>query len=209
MNGSISRDLTTLEYMLLGILSTGPQSGYSINSLLENGIYRWKASPGATYPALKRLEKNEIITSEIQVVSETQSRKVYSLTPRGEILLDQWLVAPLTESELLEEHNIMLVKFLFAENRMSRVQVLEFLDEYEKRMDVFDAKLRILYQFAKDVSSSHQRLIYKSIAMERIAHRRWLRSARRALAVDDAHTPAPAGVEDAFAAALEALLLDS
>jgi DNA-binding PadR family transcriptional regulator len=201
MNASISRDLTTLEYILLGVLSTGPQSGYSINSTLQNGIYRWKASPGATYPALKRLEKNEIITSEIQVVNETQSRKVYHLTTKGEELIDHWITAPLTESELLEEHNIMLVKFLFAESRLTREQTLAFLDEYEKRMDVFDSKLRILQQFVQGVSTPHQKLIYRSIAMERIAHRRWVRNARQALLAQEPDSP-----NDAFDSALEALL---
>jgi DNA-binding PadR family transcriptional regulator len=203
MNARISRDLTTLEYILLGVLSTGPQSGYSINTTLQNGIYRWKASPGATYPALKRLEKNGIIASEIQVVNETQSRKVYRLTSQGEKLIDHWIAAPPTEHELLEEHNVMLVKFLFAESRLTRKQVLAFLDEYEKRMDVFDAKLQIMHQFAQGVSSIHQKLIYRSIAMERIAHRRWLRSARRALLNDE---PESRNKEDAFATALEALL---
>ncbi len=203
MSAKISRDLTTLEYILLGVLSTGPQSGYSINSTLQNGLYRWKASLGATYPALKRLEKNEIITSEIQVVTETQSRKVYHLTAEGEELLDRWIVAPLTESELLEEHNIMLVKFLFAEVRFSRDQVLSFLDEYEKRMDVFDAKLRIMYKFAEGVSTLHQKLIYRSIAMERFAHRRWIKRARLALQEDKSGTIEP---EDAFTEMLEALL---
>lgn len=201
MNAPISRDLTTLEYILLGILAIEPQSGYSINSTLQNGIYRWKASPGATYPALKRLEKNEIITSEIQIVTDTQSRKVYSLTARGKELLDQWIAEAPTEQELLEEHNIMLVKFLFAETRFTREQVLALLDGYEKRMDVFDSKLRVLYQFAKDVSSVHQKLVYRSIAMERIAHRRWLRSARQTLV--NSETPVK---EDAFEAALAALL---
>jgi DNA-binding PadR family transcriptional regulator len=205
MNAKISRDLTTLEYMLLGVLSTGPQSGYSINTTLQNGIYRWKASPGATYPALKRLEKNEIIASEIQVVNETQSRKVYHLTSQGEELIDHWITAPLTETELLEEHNIMLAKFLFAESRLTRDQVLDFLDEYEKRMDIFDSKLKIMYQFVKEVSSPHQRLIYRSIAMERIAHHRWIRSARQALQKDERES-SNRDKEDAFAAALEALL---
>jgi DNA-binding PadR family transcriptional regulator len=203
MTTRISRELTTLEYMLLGVLSMEPQSGYSINTTLQNGIYRWKASPGATYPALKRLEKNGIIDGEIQVVTETQARKVYHLTAQGEELLDHWIAAPLTEHELSEEHNIMLVKFLFAESRFTRDQVLAFLYEYEKRMEVFDSKLRIMYQFVKDAASTHQKLIYRSIAMDRITHRRWLKNARQAL-LDK--TRESQNSEDAFASALEALV---
>jgi epoxyqueuosine reductase QueG len=60
-----------------------------------------------------------------------------------------------------------------------------------------------MYQFAKEVSSTHQRLIYRSIAMERIAHRRWIRNARQALHKEERES---SNKEDAFAAALEALL---
>jgi DNA-binding PadR family transcriptional regulator len=205
MHAKISRELTTLEYILLGVLSMGPQSGYSINSTLQNGIYRWKASPGATYPALKRLEQNDMVSSEIEAVTETQSRKVFRLTPQGEALIDHWIMAPLTESELLEEHNIMLVKFLFAEARFPGAQVLAFLDEYEKRMDIFDAKLRVMYQFAKAVSTPHQKLIYRSIAMERFAHRRWIRMARLALRGAEQDESKVLEAEDPFAAVVEAL----
>ena len=199
---AISRELTTLEYIILGVLSVAPQSGYSVVGTLENGVYRWRASPGSIYPALKRLERNKIITSELEVVNETQSRKVYHLLPQGEELIDQWITEPPTERELLDEHNIMLVKFLFAENRLTPEQVLAWLDEYEKRMDTFDAKLRIIHELAKNVASPHQKLIYKSIALERIAQRRWVKSARQYLLREDNNS---LNDDQVFASELETL----
>ncbi len=181
MTAMISRELTTLEYIILGLLATAPQSGYSIASALETGIYRWSASPGSIYPALKRLARNNIIASELEVVNETQSRKVYHLTPQGEELIDRWIVEPPTQRELLDEHNIMLVKFLFAEARLTREQVLAWLDAYEQRAAAFDVKLQIMHELTKEAVSPHQRLIYKSIAMERVAQRRWIKLARQYL----------------------------
>ncbi len=181
MAAKISRDLTTLEYIILGLLATAPQSGYGIAGALENGVYRWSASPGSIYPALKRLARNNIIASELEVVTETQSRKVYHLTPEGEELIDRWIMEPPTQRELLDEHNIMLIKFLFAETRLPREKVLALLDAYEQRAAAFDMKLQIMHEFAKDAASPHQRLIFKSIAMERVAQRRWIKLARQYL----------------------------
>jgi DNA-binding PadR family transcriptional regulator len=202
----ISRELTTLEYIILGVLSLAPQSGYSIVGTLENGVYRWRASPGAIYPALKRLEQNDLITSELEVVTETLSRKVYRLTPAGEELIDRWIMAPPTPRELLDEHNIMLVKFLFAEARLTREQVLVWLDEYEKRAATFDAKLQVLHEFLKEAASPHQRLIYKSIAMERVLQRRWIKLARQYLLNDAVERLQE---DTAFASALESLFQPS
>jgi DNA-binding PadR family transcriptional regulator len=53
----IDRELTTLEYIVLGLISLQPQSGYDVVSYFESGAYSWSASPGSIYPMLKRLEK--------------------------------------------------------------------------------------------------------------------------------------------------------
>jgi DNA-binding PadR family transcriptional regulator len=181
MDGKIKRDLTTLEHIILGLVGTSPQSGYSINTALKAGIHRWRASPGSIYPALKRLEQDEAITSQIEFVTETRSRKVHTLTPKGAGLLDQWVRALPTQRELTEERDIVLVKFLFAETRLTGPEILAWLDEYETSMDILDSKLRILYQFARGVATLHQNLIYEAIMIERIGHRRWLKRARQRL----------------------------
>ena len=86
-----SRELTTLEYTILGLLGMQPQTGYTILSTFESGAYRWSASAGSIYPVLKRLEKQGIVTSKLEVVHEARPRKVYTLLPAGEQLLDDWL----------------------------------------------------------------------------------------------------------------------
>ena len=181
MHAKISRELTTLEYIILGLLGTAPQSGYSIIATLESGVHRWKAGPGAIYPALKRLEKNEIITSRLEIVTETRSRKMYELTVEGEDLLNRWLKEPPTASEMPDEREIMLVKFLFAESRLPKEEIIELLDAYEKQLETQDMKLQILRDVAMNVATVHQKLIYEAIMMERVLQRRWVRMARRAL----------------------------
>src|SRR5262249_31497490 len=164
-------DLTLLEYIILGLLSVERQSGYSIIGTLERGIYRWKASPGSIYPALKRLEKHEIISSTLEIVNETRSRKIYELTEQGQHFLDTWLREMPALRGDDEDRDTMLIKFLFAENRLTRDEILAMLDAYERLMAARDEKLRIFYEVAKTVSSVHQKLIYEAVAMERAMQR--------------------------------------
>src|ERR1700690_3907977 len=101
-----ARDLTTLEYVVLGFLAFKPQSGYAMLNNLETGVYRASASTGSVYPVLKRLEKLGLIKSAIEAVYETRPRKVYELLPSGEAALDEWLRRDPTIAEVVEEYDI-------------------------------------------------------------------------------------------------------
>ena len=76
MNDELSRELTILEYTILGLLSICPLTGYSVIGALEKGSYRLSTSTGSIYPALKRLERHNIIAGELEAVYETRPRKV-------------------------------------------------------------------------------------------------------------------------------------
>src|SRR5262245_17145628 len=125
--GSASRELTTLEFVILGFLGVKPKSGYDIMNDLQTGVYRASASTGSVYPILKRLEKLGLITSTIEAVYETRPRKVHSLLPAGEQILDDWLRRPPTMAEVIEEYDIAMHKFLVSEFRLSREEVLNWL----------------------------------------------------------------------------------
>jgi len=175
------RELTILEYVVLGLISVEPQSGYSIITMLEAGTNRWSASPGSIYPILKRLESQGVIGGELEVVHETRPRKIYRLTALGENLLDEWLRSPLRDSELLDERDIVLIRFLFAEQRLSRQEVLAWLDQYEQQTRVFDRTKRVFYEALVSQSSIHQQLIHELTIMELNMQLTWIEMARRRL----------------------------
>ena len=181
MASELERELTTLEHIVLGLIGEAPQSGYSIISTLETGIHRWSASPGSIYPILKRLEKLGCVQGELEVVHETRPRKMYTLTPLGDELLDMWLRAPLPWSEILDERDVVLVKFLFMEKRLSRDEVIAWLDEYERLTEQYDAPRRMFYEALMSGSSLHQQLIHEVTLMELNMQRTWIQMARRRL----------------------------
>src|SRR5512138_1711667 len=120
MSNDAERELTTLEYLVLGLTAQEAQSGYSIITTFESDRYRWSASPGSVYPMLKRLENQGYLTSELESIYETRPRKMYSPTPLGLAVLDEWLRRPLTRGEVAVERDMVLLKFLFMEKRLSR-----------------------------------------------------------------------------------------
>jgi len=84
MASQSGRELTTLEYVVLGLISLHPQSGYSIiNYFSPRGVYSWNASPGTIYPILKRLEKQGIIDGKLELEPMTRQRKTYTLSKSG------------------------------------------------------------------------------------------------------------------------------
>lgn len=72
-----------LKFIVLKIISQKPTHGYEIIKTIEaRSSGRWTPSAGSIYPILEGLEKNGIIRSE-----EIERKKVYAITPRGEIAL--------------------------------------------------------------------------------------------------------------------------
>ncbi len=182
-----NRALTTLEYAALGLIGMQPQSGYSIISTFETSFYRWSASPGSIYPMLKRLERQGIIVGKLEMTYETRPRKMYTLTPLGETILDEWLKAPLSKSEVAEERDTAMMKFLFAEKRLTRNEVLAWLDNYEKTVEAYRVMFELQRSPELSVWSLHQQLVAEASLMEVDMQRTWIQRARSRLQTVSLH----------------------
>jgi len=181
-NAAAARDLTTLEYVILSFMAIAPQSGYSILNQLENGLYRASASTGSVYPVLKRLEAAGLVHSAIEGEYETRPRKVYTLSRAGKELLDAWLRLAPEMADVVEQYDLMLHKFLIAEHRLSRDEVLTWLDAYER---VTRGSLAMRQAIA-DVSDSvplspHLDLINQSLKLEVETRLAWITTAQAQL----------------------------
>jgi PadR family transcriptional regulator, regulatory protein PadR len=183
MTDKPGRELTTLEYTILGLLGMQPQTGYDIISTFESGVYRWSASAGSIYPVLKRLEKQRIVTSRLEMVHEARPRKVYSLLPAGEALLDAWLRQAPTLHDVIENYDIALYKFVFAECRLTRTEVLVWLDVYAAITRSSEMVQRIMNETSRQTGaiSLHQQLAADSIALEIKARLAWIELAQQRL----------------------------
>jgi DNA-binding PadR family transcriptional regulator len=124
--------LTTLAALLL-FLGEG-KSGYDVRRLFQTTpIGLFSDSPGAIYPALARLERAGLLTSE--PLPSARRRRVYRRTATGEAALDEWLRAPITvETVERRPHEIELRAVLIA-LRFGPAAGAPFLDEAARAVE--------------------------------------------------------------------------
>ena len=74
----------TLDMLVLKSLQLGPMHGWGITELLEAGSKQvLQVGQGSLYPALYRLERQELITSDCQTTENSRRARVYKLTAAG------------------------------------------------------------------------------------------------------------------------------
>src|SRR4051812_5061546 len=112
MTSEISQDLTTLDYITLGLVSRSPDRSAPVAMALYFGVSRWSASHDDTYKRLRSLQRKALITNKRAGPDKKLLGKNYRLTPQGEKLLDQWLKDMRGTNEPVAKHDIMLLKFV-------------------------------------------------------------------------------------------------
>lgn len=83
--------------LCLSILYTRDASGYEIRKLSTEGhcAYFIEASFGSIYPALTKLEDDELVTSHVEHQAGKPSKKIYSITEAGRAEFRDALHGPL------------------------------------------------------------------------------------------------------------------
>src|SRR4030043_445446 len=94
--------------LLLCLISRQPTYGYQIVKELEkrsNGYFQFKE--GTLYPALHRLERDDLITGKWQILPNGQQRRYYYITENGQHGVAQELYTHLEEkTQELEEKGL-------------------------------------------------------------------------------------------------------
>jgi PadR family transcriptional regulator, regulatory protein AphA len=104
-------DLSPTAYVILGMVSSEPRSGYEIKAVVDSTTrFFWAASYGQIYPELKRLSEAGLVEG-IDASRGDRKRTVYAITADGEAELKDWLRRPPETSEMREEG---LLKLFFA-----------------------------------------------------------------------------------------------
>jgi DNA-binding PadR family transcriptional regulator len=84
--------MTELEGAILGVLREGRDvTPYAVRRQFQQSLSaEWSGSAGSIYPAIRRLEREGLITAVVQK-KDGRGTKIYSLTKKGTITHDDWL----------------------------------------------------------------------------------------------------------------------
>lgn len=117
------------EYALLGLLLDGPGHGYDLTRQFTSDTELGKVcrlEMSMLYGLLKKLERESLLSSKDEPLSEHKSRRVVELTPAGRAEFEAWLAEPVLHTR--EIRFSFLVKLYFARQR-SQDLVMQLLGE--------------------------------------------------------------------------------
>jgi DNA-binding PadR family transcriptional regulator len=104
-------ELSPTAYVILGMVSREPRSGYEIKATVDNTTrFFWAASYGQIYPELKRLSAAGLVEG-VDAPRGDRKRTVYAITADGKAELKEWLRKPPETAEMREEG---LLKLFFS-----------------------------------------------------------------------------------------------
>lgn len=109
-------------YAILGVLLSGPTSGYEIKSLMgRSTVYFWRESDSTIYPMLKVLAKEGKVLSKTAFVGK-KKKEVFSITEAGREEFKTWFESP-TGSET--PRNEFLLKLFFVTDRKEMARLFQ------------------------------------------------------------------------------------
>jgi PadR family transcriptional regulator AphA len=144
-------------YMLLGLLSWRPMSGYDIKKIVENNIKDfWHESYGNIYPVLQRFVEDGLAESRVERQEGRPDRIEYTITPKGREELVDWLKRP-TEARKLRD--VFLAKFIFG-YLVSKEENIARMEAYRKgRAERLEWYREMLAMLEKDSRKSRKLLL--------------------------------------------------
>ena len=132
-------------YVILGLLSEQPLSGYEIKKLIKLRFqFFWSESYGQLYPTLKSLVKDNLIQVFPLEKQSNRNEIKYCITDLGKEKLKEWLfVSPEKETIRLE----ILLKMYFSLNT-PEVPMIEYLSAFK---DNYSDAINTLNLFQKEL----------------------------------------------------------
>jgi Predicted transcriptional regulators len=117
----------TLQYIILGLLTRQPMTGYDIKQTFDKEKAEfWSAPFSQIYPELNRLLKEQLI-SLVENTDESSRKKTYQITTKGHDYFHDWLCLPLapTTIEINNDDFILRLHFLGVPHKKELNQLLE------------------------------------------------------------------------------------
>jgi DNA-binding PadR family transcriptional regulator len=158
----MSVETTPLGRAILGLLLPSPLCGYDIRRLFtQTPIAVFSDSPGAIYPALKRLEADGLVRSRDERSSGLRRRRVFRLTPAGTATFKRWLSTPVTHDDLVHRTDELMLRFSFMDVGIGEAASVAFLRSLQGELKTYVPELKLYLE-----SHSHEMPLSGRLALD-------------------------------------------
>lgn len=120
----ISNREVIMEYIILGLLSLKPMTGYEIGLFVKKNLAMiCSSSAGSVQTALKKLVANGSITYE-EIVENKKNKKIFSITDQGTNDFMGWVKTPMQTEKVknMELSKLFFLGFATKEQRIAAIQ---------------------------------------------------------------------------------------
>ena len=152
-----------LRSAILGLLSWKPSSGYDLKRIIsDSDIFYWSGNNNQIYKSLLELQKEGLVSYQVQLQESLPAKKIYSITAQGLSALHRSLLA---EPQVPELHKSFLIQLAWAEI-LSDEEILSLLEKYAGEIE---NRLRMLQEQAARPGRSPQRSKREQYLWRRVA----------------------------------------
>jgi DNA-binding PadR family transcriptional regulator len=174
--------LSRLSLALLGLIFQQPQTGYDIRRLFATTpVGHISNSPGAIYPALKRIERAGWIRGRTGQGKTQRQRVVYEITARGRTVLKHHLARPITKDDIVWHMDDLILRFAFMDQVLGPEPTARFLRDYAREIDAHVADLRRYLDGVRDLMPTCGRLALENGIQGYEMNAQWARRAMKEL----------------------------
>jgi DNA-binding PadR family transcriptional regulator len=139
--------LTPTARVILGMLKLGVRTGYDVKKAIDTSTrFFWTASYGQIYPELKRLREAGLVRAKEEPRGRVK-RTVYSLTPKGERALNEWLKDSTDDHFVVRDEGLLR---LFFGDVLSHEEVVANLRMQVMLFEMTLAQLQLIEVDARD-----------------------------------------------------------
>jgi DNA-binding PadR family transcriptional regulator len=170
--------LSTLSLAILGLISQRPLTGYDLRKIFATTpMGHFSSSPGAIYPALKRLEEAGWIRGRSGQGRTRRQRVAYEATARGLRALREHLSRPVTPEDVTWHLDDLMMRFAFMDGIVGRAAAIRFLRDFATQIDAHVADLRQYFDGARETLPVCGRLAMENGIESYEMYARWARRA--------------------------------
>lgn len=125
----------SLRHAILALLTAKPMSGYEVSKYLDDPVgFVWSAPQSQIYPELRRMEVEELVSSETVARGARATKRAYTVTEGGEAELLRWLSEPAQPPPERDPIRLRAVYMDLAPLPAARSQFETHLAHYERRL---------------------------------------------------------------------------
>ena len=180
-----NNNISTLSLAVLGLISQKPHSGYDLRKVFSTTpLGHFSSSPGAIYPALKRIEKSGWVRGSIDNKKTLRPRMVYQITKRGKDVLKQHLLQAVTRDDVIWRMDDLKLRFSFMDNVVGRKKTLKFLNGFMIEVESYYRSLQEYLQEVKGDISMCGRLAMENGIETYKMNAKWIKRAIKELERD-------------------------